>query len=508
MDLANVGRLHQFQVQQLQDDSEAKAIRGAMIQKREALECIEREIAQLVENKRGMEEDLVHLSIALAPHNHNTLPNEVLSHIFILLALDYGTVKFPIPKYDTAPQLVVSHVCSHWQTVALCTPELWSNTHISLRPETRNQLPDHVIRLHRWLFRARTFLITLSIMFDSRMFYYNGLESAWENILLPIQAKRLLLDLTFNQFMKLLTSFNSEAVFSNLSEFKLHLTFTDDNVDANINGQHPLITRLRSLTFFFENPVPETYIEPLRPSLPWSQLRNLDFGAYVDDFRFIFGILQQTQMLEVLSLSIFSYPDSDSEQLTILTMPSLRNFTMEIESVSVDKILSRFMCPSLTKFSLITPGEWTRKTFEILKRQYNMQELQGADIVCNIVCPFSSFLQEAPMLRSLSLEGGAIMDDEAVRGISNGTLGKFLKRLELRITCDVGEMLDIVEARKKTVDRLMKNGCSWREEITTLEDVEVPFEFRSNLEEQYSERVMALEEAGITIRAACFKTLI
>jgi hypothetical protein len=55
-------------------------------------------------NKRGLEEDLVRLGIALAPHNHSVLPNEVLSHIFILLARGYGTVSFPIQKKNVPPQ--------------------------------------------------------------------------------------------------------------------------------------------------------------------------------------------------------------------------------------------------------------------------------------------------------------------------------------------------------------------------------------------------------------------
>ena len=44
MDLANVGR-------QTQEDTETSAIRSVMIQKREAVRCIEREMAQLAENK-------------------------------------------------------------------------------------------------------------------------------------------------------------------------------------------------------------------------------------------------------------------------------------------------------------------------------------------------------------------------------------------------------------------------------------------------------------------------
>ena len=63
MDLPiNVGRLHHVQTQ---NDAEPRAIRSVMIQKREAVTCIEREMAQLAENKREIEEDLVRLGVAL-----------------------------------------------------------------------------------------------------------------------------------------------------------------------------------------------------------------------------------------------------------------------------------------------------------------------------------------------------------------------------------------------------------------------------------------------------------
>lgn len=119
-----------------------------MIQKGEAY-C-EIEIAQLAEEDLG---------VSLAPHDHSLLPNEVLGHIFILLALSHGTVQFPIQKNDGPPQLVISHsVCSHW--VALCTTELWSDARLFCPTDD-----SHFIGLHQeWLIRAGTLPVTLSIV--------------------------------------------------------------------------------------------------------------------------------------------------------------------------------------------------------------------------------------------------------------------------------------------------------------------------------------------------------
>ena len=92
------------------------------------------------------------------------------------------------------------------------------------------------------------------------------------------------------------------------------------------------------------------------------------------------------------------------------------------------------------------------------------------------------------------------MDEEALIGVSSGTLGRFLRRLEIDIPYDVGEVLDMVEARMKTADEWIKNGCSWREEIVTLKDVVI----YANDKGHYKERITALKEAGISIVFATF----
>ena len=480
MDLLNVGRLHQCQAQN--DSEAARAILGTMVQKRETLKSIKREIAQLVENERRTEEDLVRLGVALGRHNYCFLPNEILSRVFTLLALCHGTMKFPIT--DVPPQLVVSHVCSHWRRVALRTPELWSDTHLNYPSND----PDHVISLHqRWLFRARTFPVSLSIKFDESL-GDNKIAGALRSILLPIQVKKLTLCLTYKTFMALSTF--PEAALSGLLEVELDFLNSAGEVDVNMSDTHPLITRLRSVAF--RGPGAETWFDSLGPSLPWSQLRSLTIGVFVVDSHFILGILREVPMLEKLSLGMRDI--NVSEQLT---MSSLGNLSLYVKAVNdeADKILRTFVCPSLTEFSLAIEGNWTSETFEVLKRQYNMQELREARFKGDFALPVSAFLCDAPMLHSLSLGRNAIMDDEAVTGISNGTLGRFLRKLNLNVACDVGEVLGIVEARKNVVDGLIKNGCSWREEITVLKDVTVHSKYKKG----YKERVLALKEAGITI---------
>ena len=486
MDLpVNVGHLRQVQTF---NDAETRAIHGVMIQKREAVKCIEDEIARLVENKRGLEEDLVRLGVTLAPHNHRLLPNEVLSRIFILLALDYGTVHFPIPKNDAPPQLAISYVCSHWRRVALRTPELWGDTHVFF--PTTSYPRDYIYFHQRWVLRARTLPVTrLSIAFDGLQ--STELASALRNILLLIQVKRLSLRLTYTQLMALSTI--PETALSRLSEFDVEIAFPDRNMDINMSDPHPLITRLRSATFRMYEAGP--WIDQLRLTLPWSQLQSLNIELYDEGSEhLIVSILRQIPMLEVLSLQIF-----DVGVLEQLTMPSLKNLTMTLvkHSADVDNILRSFMFPSLTEFTLCIGGGWTCETFDIFKQQYNMQGLREATFFGAFALPVSSLLRDAPMLHSLSLRNNAIMDEEALIGVANGTLGRFLTRLEINIPYDVGEVLDMVEARKKMVDGLIRNGCSWREEITGLRDVVIHTDVTDG--KGYKKRITALKEAGIRI---------
>jgi hypothetical protein len=150
--------------------------------------------------------------------NHNRLPNEILSHVFILAAQDHGPVYFPVSKNHRTPQLVISHVCSHWRTVALRTSELWSNTQLAYTEENG---PERVIDLHKqWLLRAGKFPVTLSIKF-SRSLDGDEVASALQRISLPFQVKRLCLELFYDQFEKL--SNLPETTLSNLAALDLRI---------------------------------------------------------------------------------------------------------------------------------------------------------------------------------------------------------------------------------------------------------------------------------------------
>jgi hypothetical protein len=493
MDLANCERVNLFHPQ---NEAEVNTIRGVMMQKQETMKHIECEIKQLLEKKKRIEEDLVCLRVVLAPYNHNRFPNEVLSRIFILVAQDYGPVDFPIEKLDLPPQLAIPHVCSRWRRAALHTSELWSNTQLTY-PKYNNNLEPAIYLRHwqRWLIRAGNFPLTLSIDFYSSLSGHVDVASVLQKDLLPFQVKRLHLVITLKNFEEL--SKSPENILSDLIDLDLRLILPSRDAEANINMLHPFISQLRSVSFHCSNF--DVWLDRLSQlGLPWSQLRSLDFNHTFSqaDMHPLINILRQIPMLQALVLSISEF---QINSLEALMMPSLRDFTLvvnaepEVEGgIDIDEILLKFTCPSLAKFKLTAHNFWTIKSFEILQRQYNMQGLHEIDFN-RFPLPISSILQNAPAIRVLSIEQDAILDDAAIIGISRGTLGRFLTELDLCIACDIDEVVGMVETRMKTVNQIIGNGCSWKDEITILRDVTVCGDGGSVCQQ----RIDALEKVGI-----------
>ncbi|KAF8343305.1 hypothetical protein F5887DRAFT_973354 [Amanita rubescens] len=483
-----------------QKDSHVAAIRDVMMQKREILKCIDREIEQLVEKRKGIEEDLVRLGIVVSSHNHNRLPNEVLSRIFILVAQDYGPVHFPIPGLmDPPPQLAISHVCSHWRRVALHTFELWSNAHLMYPLKINFVKAVYLRHWQRWLMRAETLPVRLSIDFGTSLLDSDEIASVLQTILLPFRVKRLHLSLTYRKLVELLTFF--EASLSDLMDLSLDLTLSDDDLNINMNNPHHLITRLRSLTICGDEL--DISLDKLSTTFPWSQLQSLHIGFYnfVADLDSVVEILHQIPNLQVLDFGIRKFQIDTLQELTI---PSLRDFCLTIdedveESTDLNMILRSFTCPSLVNLELNVCGPWAFETFEIIKQQYNMQGLEEIKLF-NFPLSTSSILRNAPMLRTLSVKRDAILDDAAIIGISSGTLGRFLTNLNLgNIDCDVNEVVRMVETRMKTVNALIGNSRSWREDMTIIKDVTVHTKRGGNEQRESDEVIAKLKEAGINI---------
>ncbi|KAF8321464.1 hypothetical protein F5887DRAFT_1030530 [Amanita rubescens] len=263
-------------------------------------------------------------------------------------------------------------------------------------------------------------------------------------------------------------------------DLSLDLTLPEGQLNINMDDPHYLITRLRSLTIYGD-----------------------ELDVWLANLQPLIEILHQTSNLQVLNLEIRKFQIDTLEELT---MPSLRDFCLTVSEdveggTDLNVILHSFTCPSLIKLELHVYGSWAAGSFEIIKRQYNIQRLEELELD-NFPLSISSILRNAPMLRTLSVRGDAILDDPAIIGISSGTLGRFLTNLDFRrIDCDTNEVLRMVETRMKTVNALIENSRSWREDITIIKDVSIYIRHGGKDEKRESEEAIAkLKEAGIDIK--------
>ncbi|KAK2464372.1 hypothetical protein APHAL10511_003518 [Amanita phalloides] len=420
----------------------------------------------------GVPVDLVsRCMIASSPQEY--LPDEVLRLIFVLIVEEYGPVEFPFPIHVVPPQVVLSHVCSRWRMLAIRSFELWNNIRLETVDHSFNYYSGQP--LQEWRLRAGNSTVFLSL--GSAMSWSatdNKVADITQKTISPFKAKMLHLNLTIGELMAL-----SKLQDSALSDTRdLGLTLTLSNYDENFSIAHRIFTRLQSVTFWKTAlPPPDSGTEVVlveRFPLPWSQLRCLTFAFPITDSIPIIAVLRQTPMLQSLNFIFTLYKKHPLGHLGELIMPCLRTMVLEVGARDLDKVLCNFTCPVLVNFTLTSPGSWTDETFEIIKRQYNMRGLLEIKFGgCHL--PISVILKGAPLLRALYVNssGDTTMDDDAITGISNGTLGRHLRRLLIKAYGIEDKIIEMVETRKRMADGLIENGCNWREAITVLTEVKV-----------------------------------
>ncbi|KAK2467439.1 hypothetical protein APHAL10511_000674 [Amanita phalloides] len=420
------------------------------------------------------------------------LPDDVLTHLFVFIAQQYGSVEFPLKK--TPPQVVLSHVCSHWRQLALHTFELWNDIHI--RDCDVSQVP------HEWVPRAGTSSVALTlepihVKFDSDTRVANIIQ----NLVSNFKAEIVHIQMTLGHLTAL--SASPDASLQNIESLHLNL-HSDLDLNKSFRVMPHVFARLREMTICYKKyggDGRKLEIAVERLPLPWSQLQCLTFipdpgrMRIIDPGRIInvttiMNIVRQIPTLRHFRTSI-QIPLYMNRTFSPLTMPCLQSLALDFDArmhdfddsddddemvaSDIDRILNIFTCPALTDLTLLDamPRKCPSVTYEILKRQYNIQGLQHLKLIYGFAFPISSILKDAPMLRSLSLSHPAIMDNESYTGISNGTLGRHLRMFAIAVSGTADKILEMVATRKRVADELIENGCHWREAITILKYVRI-----------------------------------
>ncbi|KAF8629487.1 hypothetical protein AX15_003420 [Amanita polypyramis BW_CC] len=500
------------------DVHDAQVICSSMVYAQDALQGIGSDVVGSLRNEsdtkasKEQEEklvvDLAQCEITITTHKE--LPEDILRHIFTICAWEFGHVRLPMQRSNIPPQVILSHVCSDWRKIALETRHLWSSVEIAppkrdiaarwmrwMRPQT---IGHHEEIYQEWFSRAGNYPMTIILSLDSRSEDY--MLSVFRKFVTPVRIRVLKLRATIDQLLLLTRVSEIAPIDTEELDLELPIPFPFPDSPSFADLPH-FIHRTRSMTF--DGPfLDDTKLLALTMGLqlPWSQLRSLKLTVWMSSLCLSTWIdfLRQTSQLEVCHLKNISV-DKEWSALKQLTLPHLREFAIDVGSASIDLVIGHFIFPNLTTLLLSHTEDWTSKTYEIIKHQYNLNRLQHISINpdrCNFIA--STLLKDAPNLRTLDLPGVA-MDNEAMRGISTGHLGRFLSSMTMVVLLasqigDTASILDMLETRQKRMMEIVESGRSWKDQISSLRTVKLslrPFD-------EFTGKIVGLKELGITLQ--------
>ena len=423
-----------------------------------------------------------HASDVGYPSLLRNVPNEVLSHIFVLFSCD--SVLLSYTQADDVPrQVVISQVCSKWRQVALSIGGLWSN--IRTFDEDIIEHYVHYLSLYQaWIGRAGAHPLTITIDLASNRL---DEEVIFQDFVLPFQIKRLDITVMCENLVRL-----SKFPTLNVEEFAISLVAVGSTEIENFAAP-PFMNRTRSISLHDDENHGSEWSQVMIKELclPWHQLSFLDCDSPLSA---LLSVLPQAQSLEQCRLTIYK---ADSAPMARISMPSLRRLSLNFAGMDVkpDIIVPLFATPNLTALGIRSWHRWSSDTYDIIKKHYKLHQLQEFQL-CPVNFPLRivQVLVDAPMVHKLHVEGKPVVDAEALEGIASGRLGRYLSSLYLG-GCfdDAGEWFDMIEARQRHVDAMVTQVSNWRQMITGLKMVE----FRDvKNSRDYKERVAALKALG------------
>ena len=412
------------------------------------------------------------------------VPNEVLSYIFILYSSS-GSVPLPYSQTNVPCQILLSQVCAKWHQVALSTSALWSNIGLFDAKIIRDY--ERCLSLYRtWIDRAGTHPLTVTIDLSNYDFNHQGL---FQDFVLPFQFKRLNIRAMYKDLPRL-----SDIPISNVEEFGIFL----DAVHRIENfAMLPFMNRTRSIRLRgrYSSDYGRGTLNALCSGLPWHELRSLECRSFAVSLSALLDILRQTQSLQTCHLTIH---DTGSGPLVGVSMPNLRHLSLGFKDVDPDIIIPLFATPNITALDIYSYGRWSSDTYDILKKCHKLQQLQEFELrPADFRLHIAQVLADAPTVQKLCIYSKPVVDAEALEGIASGRLGCYLSSLHLGGYCDnIGEWLDMIEARQRHVDAMVARVSSWRQMITGLKVVQFGYVTNSKA---YKERLAALKVLGTTV---------
>ena len=409
----------------------------------------------------------------------STVPNELLSHIFVLLCT-CGDPIYYLPYFrDEVPhQVTISQVCSRWRQIALNTGDLWSNVGISHRVASDHSRCLSIYRI--WVGRAGSLPLTVALT------HYN-LDLILDFVV-PFRLRTLDISLWYSDLSAL-----SDLPNLDVEEFAISLI---DCYDGSSDLELPQLVMDRTRYISFQGlcgTMPKSEATLNAFCSLWRQLRSLECDFIQVSLTAWLNVLQQAQSLEHCDLTIIN---AGNGPLVKASMPNLRSFILNLLELEVhpDIVIPLIAAPNLTTLCIFCPHiEWSSDTYNIIKQHHKFHQLHGIHFFApGPTLHITQILEDAPMVSSLLVEGRSILDDEGLEGIASGRLGRHLTLLLLEdYVGQAGKWLDMIESRQRNVKSMVAQASNWQQLFTGIREVEL----------RYVEAVELFEGRTATLKA-------
>ncbi|KAJ7162697.1 hypothetical protein C8R43DRAFT_305831 [Mycena crocata] len=285
---------------------------------------LQTELQQLIPERDELQEDIDKHSSLTVPLR-GRMPNELLSHIFMLAVCDMVDVDTPPDRAETEMQgaWIISHVCRRWREIALSLPGLWSVVVLDFDPPRGCRLSEHALKTH--LQRSKNMSLTIIFRTASER------NSYMQRIAFSLIISHSLRWETAALYIPLALLSNLDSLHGRVPVLRaLRIVTLGFDYDAPVEPVHWLTA---SRAFQSAPNLQSVYLgnrhillpAPLPVSLPWSQLQwyrgqNI-WRAHLD-------ALRSSSQLVSCSLSTISLTGHDGSGLAVVRLPRLLHLAL------------------------------------------------------------------------------------------------------------------------------------------------------------------------------------
>ncbi|RDB19098.1 hypothetical protein Hypma_014253 [Hypsizygus marmoreus] len=454
---------------------------------------------RIVELSRQREQDaaqLKRLRTAVAPHKH--LPNELLSHIFLLSAEDKPSA-IPLASYPTPPW-TLRHVCSRWRSLVLSDRDLWNSVAVNLvayRGRRDNETVDveNAARLLK-LILPQSGPLSISMRIDGD---YTRAENAVRSLIRPYSSRAVNLSIGlpgegFEYFYPLLPNH-----LGSLESLELDF-LTPNDIGGRIRG---FPSSLQTLTISGDDYYSCDLISS--PGINWDNITDLDLSAlYSISSSALIPILRRCKSLEVCAILV--HERNRGPQNDHITLSYLYSFNVDLHHSS---FFDMFTLPSLSELVVTTHSELPaaeitamirRSECVLLDLSHHCTSTGRQELQCDPDA-LAALLAATPSLQTLDAQE-TVIPKPILERIGNRELLPDLEELECHLDAETQvTFLDIVERRLMGHSNGASNGVLdgalgiYPEELHVTDDTQALVHRASRLSEVYDCSVRLLRSA-------------